>query len=103
MSYSSSSSTSPPPKKLSARDKWLAKVPADQEKFIQAVADKMREHGSGFEDVLREREKENPKFQFLFNKEVRQSSQAQLIASAAGIPLVQVVLQLTVSRANTSP
>jgi U2-associated protein SR140 len=46
-------------------------VSAEQEKFIKAVASKVKEHGQGFEDVLRDREKENAKFTFLFDAKVR--------------------------------
>lgn len=48
----------------------MAKVPLEQQKFIKAVAGRVREHGKGFEEVLKEREKENPKFVFLFKEEV---------------------------------
>ncbi|RSH95364.1 hypothetical protein EHS25_000451 [Saitozyma podzolica] len=43
---------------------------AEQEKFVAAVANRVRDHGSQFEDVLRQREKDNPKFAFLFNEEL---------------------------------
>jgi U2-associated protein SR140 len=35
------------------------------------VAAKVRQHGKGFEDVLKEREKDNVKFSFMFKEEVR--------------------------------
>ena len=68
----SSYSRSPSPRrgKPSARDKWLSKVPEEQAKFIRAVADKVRDHGRGFEDTLRERERSNPKFSFFFDDKV---------------------------------
>ncbi|KAK8843431.1 hypothetical protein IAR55_007088 [Kwoniella newhampshirensis] len=72
-SYSSDSrspSRSPPPKKLSARDKWLAQIPEEQTKFIKTVAGRVKEHGKGFEDVLRKKERENPKFSFLFDEDL---------------------------------
>ena len=69
-SRSRSSSRSPPPKKHSATDKWLSKVPEEDRNFIKAVVAKVKQHGGGFEEMLRTREKANPKFKFLFNKEV---------------------------------
>ncbi|WWD21045.1 hypothetical protein CI109_105526 [Kwoniella shandongensis] len=71
-SYSSDSRSRSPPKskKLSAKDKWLAQISEEQTKFIKTVAGRVRDHGKGFEDVLRKKEKENPKFAFLFNEDL---------------------------------
>nr|XP_018259054.1 U2-associated protein SR140 [Kwoniella dejecticola CBS 10117]OBR81212.1 U2-associated protein SR140 [Kwoniella dejecticola CBS 10117] len=73
-SYSSNSydsrSPSPRPRKVSAKDKWLDGVPEEQRKFIKTVAGRVKDHGRGFEDLLRKKEKENPKFAFLFNEDL---------------------------------
>jgi U2-associated protein SR140 len=37
------------------------------------VADRVREHGRGFEDSLREKERSNPKFAFFFDDKVCRS------------------------------
>ena len=39
----------------------------DTEKFIRTVALKVKDNGDKFEDLLRERERQNPKFRFLFD------------------------------------
>ena len=46
----------------------------ETEKFIRTVALKVKENGDSFEDLLRERERANPKFAFLFNSAVSRSS-----------------------------
>ncbi|ORX39062.1 hypothetical protein BD324DRAFT_618400 [Kockovaella imperatae] len=69
-SRSHSRSRSPPPKKLSSREKWLKKVPVETDKFIRAVAAKVRHHGKGFEQVLKTKEKDNEKFNFFFNSDL---------------------------------
>ncbi|ORY26262.1 hypothetical protein BCR39DRAFT_541703 [Naematelia encephala] len=81
-SYSRSPSRSPPPKKLNSRDRWLAKVPDEQRKFIRAVATRVREHGKGLEGVLKEKEKDNPKFQFLSNDKLPEYHVYQLAISS---------------------
>jgi U2-associated protein SR140 len=43
----------------------------EKEKFVRAVADRVRAHGNRFEQVLRDREKGNEKFAFLRNVDVR--------------------------------
>lgn len=48
----------------------LDKIGREKEKFIAAVAQKVRDHGAKFEDVLRDREAKNEKFAFLRNKDV---------------------------------
>lgn len=40
------------------------------ERLLDTVAKKIRDHGRGFEEVLREREKGNKKFEFLVNEDV---------------------------------
>lgn len=37
---------------------------------MKAVANKVKENGKGLEDILRQKEKDNPKFDFLFKEEV---------------------------------
>ncbi|WVQ75421.1 hypothetical protein IAR50_005044 [Cryptococcus sp. DSM 104548] len=68
-SYSSASSysRSPSSKRDSEGEAWLKTIPEENAKFIKAVAERVREHGRGLEDVLREKEKENDKFSFLFD------------------------------------
>lgn len=51
-------------------DKMLGKMGREKEKFIAAVAQKVRDHGAQFEDVLRDREAKNEKFAFLRNMDV---------------------------------
>jgi hypothetical protein len=50
---------------------WFEKVTPERATFIQAVADRIKNHGAGFKNVLMEREVDNPQFSFLFNEEVR--------------------------------
>lgn len=42
---------------------------------MKAVAKRVLDNGKGFEDLLREKEQNNPKFAFLFKDEVRFKSQ----------------------------
>ncbi len=42
-----------------------------EEKFLRTVAGKIREHGEDFEEVMRERERNNPKFVFFWDEKVR--------------------------------
>ncbi|KIR70198.1 U2-associated protein SR140 [Cryptococcus deuterogattii CA1014] len=67
-SYSSSSSysRSPSPRRTS-KEKWLDSIPEEHQRFIKTVANRVKEHGKGFEGVLMEKEKENPKFAFLYD------------------------------------
>lgn len=61
-SYSSDYSRS----RSRSRDRRVwPKLPEDEEKFISTVAKKVLEHGERFERTLRERERTNPKFNFL--------------------------------------
>ncbi|BEJ14757.1 hypothetical protein CspHIS471_0405240 [Cutaneotrichosporon sp. HIS471] len=53
----------------SKTDYWYDKVPAKELLFLQDVSKRIREHGPGLLDTLKERERENPKFAFLFEKE----------------------------------
>jgi len=46
------------------------RIGPEKEKFIRAVAGRVKSHGYKFEDVLRDREKDNEKFAFLRSKEV---------------------------------
>ncbi|WWD06619.1 hypothetical protein V865_004712 [Kwoniella europaea PYCC6329] len=72
-SYSSDSysrSPSPRPRKPSAKDKWLSGISEDQKKFIKTVAGRVKDNGRGFEELLRKKEKENPKFAFLVNEDL---------------------------------
>nr|XP_019047928.1 U2-associated protein SR140 [Kwoniella bestiolae CBS 10118]OCF26858.1 U2-associated protein SR140 [Kwoniella bestiolae CBS 10118] len=72
-SYSSDSlsrSPSPRPRKPSAKDKWLSGISEEQKKFIKTVANRVKDVGRGFEDLLRKKEKENPKFAFLVNEDL---------------------------------
>ncbi|ODN74694.1 hypothetical protein L202_07026 [Cryptococcus amylolentus CBS 6039] len=68
-SYSSSSSysRSPSPRRDSDGETWLKTIPEEKAKFVKAVAARVKEHGRGLEDVLREKEKDNEKFSFLFD------------------------------------
>ncbi|OXG19342.1 U2-associated protein SR140 [Cryptococcus neoformans Tu259-1] len=67
-SYSSSSSysRSPSPRRTS-KEKWLDSIPEEHRRFIKTVANRVKEHGKGFEGVLMEKERENPKFAFLYD------------------------------------
>jgi U2-associated protein SR140 len=62
---------------MTDKEKWLAKVPDETEKFIRAVAAKVKEHGKGLEGMLKEKEKDNPKFSFFFQEEVDVDSRTQ--------------------------
>ncbi|WVO15268.1 hypothetical protein L204_102924 [Cryptococcus depauperatus] len=71
-SYSSDSysSLSPSPRRKSDKEKWLNSIPSEQRNFIETVAKKVKQHGKSFEDILKEKEKENSKFSFLFNESI---------------------------------
>ncbi|WWC91325.1 uncharacterized protein L201_006268 [Kwoniella dendrophila CBS 6074] len=72
-SYSSDSYTrspSPPPRKSTAKGKWINEIPIEKQNFIKTVAGRVKDHGRGFEDLLKKKEKENPKFAFLFNEDL---------------------------------
>ncbi|KAJ9124211.1 hypothetical protein QFC22_001009 [Naganishia vaughanmartiniae] len=49
----------------------LPKIGPEKEQFITAVAQKVKSHGTKFEEVLRDRESQNPKFEFLRNMDGR--------------------------------
>lgn len=76
-SFSSQSSDSrdrtPPPKSRHAAlmDKLLARIDPENERFVRACAEKVAHHGRAFEDMLRTREVDNPKFAFLRDDQVR--------------------------------
>ena len=44
--------------------------------FIRAVAGEVKGHDGNYEETLREREKHNPKFAFLFRKDVSREPSA---------------------------
>ncbi|WVQ93326.1 hypothetical protein IAU59_000394 [Kwoniella sp. CBS 9459] len=69
-SRSRSRSRTPPPKKVAQKDKRFAHISEEQQKFIATVANRVKDHGKGFEDLLKKKEKENPKFQFLFEEDL---------------------------------
>jgi len=66
----SSQSESSLPANSAAAEKWLSKIPEEHAKFVRAVASKVKDHGRGFQDTLRERERANPKFAFLIDDKV---------------------------------
>ncbi|KAK1922466.1 hypothetical protein DB88DRAFT_355185 [Papiliotrema laurentii] len=58
---------SPLPPTDEARERWLRKIPEERAKLVRAVADKVLDKGRGFEDLLMDREKDNPTFSFFFD------------------------------------
>lgn len=64
-------SPSPPPKRSGAKDRWLAKVPVDQEDFIHSIARTVRDHGSKYEENLMAKHRSNPDYAFMFDDNVR--------------------------------
>lgn len=89
VSSGSSRSYSPPPRKRPAVEKWLAKVAPEQEKFIKTVAGKVKDHGRDFEKMLRDKEKQNPKFGFLFNEDACPWLFRRLTLPVTGISRIQ--------------
>jgi U2-associated protein SR140 len=85
-SWSSSSRSRSPRRKKSRHDivldKMLRTMGRETEKFIAAVAEKVKSHGKEFEDVLREREGKNEKFAFLRNVDVGHASRHRTRASS---------------------
>lgn len=71
-SWSRSRSRSPRRRRLSRSPygRRSSKVDPEAESFICTVANKVREQGQQFEDVLRERESGKPKFAFLWDERV---------------------------------
>ncbi|KAK4687331.1 hypothetical protein P7C73_g2781, partial [Tremellales sp. Uapishka_1] len=69
-SGSSSDSSPRPPKKQSAAEEWLAKVPLNQAKLIQAVADKVQANGQAFEETLKTQYRDKAEFQFLIDEKI---------------------------------
>lgn len=55
---------------LSVRDRWFESVAPEQMKFIEDVSKRIRDHGAGLMETIRERERLNPKFAFLFDSKV---------------------------------
>lgn len=50
------------------RSKVLAEFPETQRLFVETVASRIRSNGAHFEQILREREADNPQFGFLFEQ-----------------------------------
>lgn len=46
-------------------EKLVSKIGSEKEKFVRACADRVQQHGKGFEEMLRDREAKNEKFAFL--------------------------------------
>ncbi|ORY89718.1 hypothetical protein BCR35DRAFT_157196 [Leucosporidium creatinivorum] len=63
-SGSRSRSRSPP------RRQWPELEAGVDDKFLRSVSARVREHGSGFEEMIRVKERENPKFGFLFDEKL---------------------------------
>ncbi|KAM0789547.1 hypothetical protein ACM66B_000360 [Microbotryomycetes sp. NB124-2] len=63
-SRSRSRSRSPP------RRAWPKLENGVDERFLSSIASRVREHGRGFEEMLREKESRNPKFEFLRNSKL---------------------------------
>ncbi|CAK9786839.1 unnamed protein product [Cutaneotrichosporon oleaginosum] len=51
------------------RQHWVDQVSADELKFVEEVSKRIRDIGPGLLDTLKDREQDNPKFQFLFDQE----------------------------------
>ena len=68
-SRSLSGSRSPSPRR-NAIAKWLDSVPAEESRFIRDNALDVRERGKSYEVSLRERERSNPRYAFLFNEKL---------------------------------
>lgn len=56
---------------LERKQYWLGCVETEQQEFLEAVAKRVHEHGKGLLNTLRQNERSNPKFNFLFDNEVR--------------------------------
>lgn len=74
------------------RDYWLDQVPAEETKFIQEVSKRIRDHGPGLIETLKERESANPKFNFLLDEKVRAVSKLLADAQAAAFHAFQYFL-----------
>lgn len=55
---------------------WLGSLEKAQLEFLETVAKRVHNHGKGLLNTLRSNERSNPKFNFLFDTEVRQRDQA---------------------------
>lgn len=64
-------SASPHASAAATRKLWLDRVSDDDVAFIRDVAERILRLGRGFESTLREQQQENPKFKFMFNRDVR--------------------------------
>jgi U2-associated protein SR140 len=49
---------------------WVNQVDRETLDFVKAVAERIKAHGADFKDMLLEREKNNPRFMFLFDQAV---------------------------------
>jgi U2-associated protein SR140 len=58
----------------SASPRQWPRIDAEEEYFIRNVWDKIREHGSHFETMIRQRERGNPRFAFLEDEKVCMST-----------------------------
>jgi U2-associated protein SR140 len=69
-SRSGTRSSSPPPRQSAAKDRWLAKIPADEEDFVRSVARTVKDHGERYEENLKANQRSNPQYAFLFDDNV---------------------------------
>lgn len=54
---------------------WLGSLENAQLEFLETVAKRVHDHGKGLLNTLRSNERNNPKFNFLFDTEVRRRDQ----------------------------
>lgn len=55
---------------LERKQYWLGSVEKEQREFLETVAKRVHDHGKGLLNALRDNERINPKFSFLFDTEV---------------------------------
>jgi U2-associated protein SR140 len=65
-----SRSPTPPPKRSAAKERWLAKVPLDEEDFIHSIARTVKDHGKKYEENLKAKQRSNPEYTFMFDDNV---------------------------------
>jgi hypothetical protein len=65
-----SRSPTPPPKRSAAKERWLAKVPLDEEDFIHSIARTVKDHGTKYEENLKAKQRSNPEYTFMFDDNV---------------------------------
>lgn len=58
---------------LERKQYWFGSVDKEQQEFLETVAKRVHDHGKGLLNTLRSNERSNPKFNFLFETEVRAS------------------------------